>query len=85
MMRIIAADHARDLPGVRVQRGRFDLKAWHEVAIKLLKDLEPRDLEARTESADRLRSRGPWIQLFGVPEVDDSNDVLPHQRRSGKV
>ena len=84
MMAIIAADHARDLPGVRVQRGRFELDAWRKIALELLDELEPRDAEARAESAARLRERGPFTQLFGVPEVEEIDVELPHgQRRRG--
>ena len=84
MMRIIAADHARDLPGVRVQRGKFELDAWRDVALELLRDVEPRDAEARHESAIRLEARGPFIQLFGVPEAEEIDAVLPqHQQRRG--
>lgn len=80
MMSILAADHARDLPGVRVQRGKFELDAWRAIALALLNELEPRDAEARIESAARLRDRGPFIHLFGVPDVEDV-DVLPENRQ----
>lgn len=81
MMAIIAADHARDLPGVRVQRGRFELEAWRTTALELLHELEPRDAETRAESAARLRERGPFTQLFGVPEVEEIDVVLPQSER----
>lgn len=69
MLRIIAADHARDLPGVTVRRGEFDLPLWRQVAGELLADLGPRDEEMRRESADRLAKRSQFFQLFGVPDV----------------
>lgn len=81
MMCIIAADHARDLPGVRVQRGSFELDVWRRIALELVGELEPKDAEARAESAARLRERGPFMQLFGVPDVEEVDDVLPKSRR----
>lgn len=81
MMCIIAADHARDLPGVRVQRARFELDAWRTIALELLDELEPRDAETRAESAARLRERGPFMQLFGIPEVEEIDVVLPQEQR----
>jgi hypothetical protein len=81
MMSILAADHARDLPGVRVQRGRFELDSWRTIALELLNELEPRDAEARAESAARLHDRGPFTQLFGVPEVEDVDEMLPENRQ----
>jgi hypothetical protein len=84
MLRIIAADHARDLPGVRVLRGKFDLEAWHNSARALLDELEPRDAEARKVSAKRLRDRGPLVQLFGVPDAEETEQPIPRsQRRRG--
>jgi hypothetical protein len=84
MMHIIAADHARDLPGVRVQRGRFELGTWRDIALKQLRELEPRDAEIRAKSAARLRDRGPFTQLFGVPEVEEVDEAVPKdQRRRG--
>jgi hypothetical protein len=69
MMRIIAADHARDLPGVTVRRGEFDLERWRDVAAELLEELGPADELVRRESADRLARRSLLYQLYGIPDV----------------
>lgn len=82
MLAILAADHARDLPGVKVQRGRFELDAWREMADTLLRDVEPRDAEIRAESAKRLTKRSDIVQLFGMPDVADAADV-PVKTRGG--
>jgi hypothetical protein len=69
MVKIIAADHARDLPDVRIQKGNFELGLWRDIALKLLSELEPRDTELRKESAQRLAERSQFQQLFGLPDV----------------
>jgi hypothetical protein len=74
MMRIIAADHARDLPVIKVQRGKFDLGLWRDTAHDLLSQLEPRDELARRESALRLADRPEFFQLFGLPDVIDGGE-----------
>jgi hypothetical protein len=68
MMKIIAADHARDLPGVSFKRGMFPLEEWRKQALALLKDLAPRDRELRGAAAERLEQKDAKSQLFGVPE-----------------
>jgi hypothetical protein len=69
MLKIIAADHARDLPGVKIKRGEFHLQSWRDSAIELLADLEPRDAELRQDSGVRLKKRPEFQQLFGVPDL----------------
>jgi hypothetical protein len=71
MLRIIAADHARDLPGIQFRRGQFDLEEWRNVALGLLEELLPKDEEARRESAARLEKRGELIHLFGAPDLEN--------------
>jgi hypothetical protein len=68
MMRILAADHARDLPGIKFRRGTFELEVWRDVAIRLLEDLAPRDQELRSEGAERLAALTQREQLFGAKE-----------------
>jgi hypothetical protein len=70
MMRIIAADHARDLPGVQFKRGTFDLDAWRSLALEHLSKLEPRDAELRHEAAAKwaTKLRGANL-LFGAPQL----------------
>jgi hypothetical protein len=68
MMRILAADHARDLPGTKFRRGSFELELWRDIAIRLLDDLAPRDQELRSEAAERLAALTPREQLFGAEE-----------------
>jgi hypothetical protein len=68
MMRILAADHARDLPGIRFRRGSFELEVWRDTAIRLLDDLAPRDQELRSEAAERLAALTQREQLFGAAE-----------------
>jgi len=71
MLKIIAADHARDLPGVKLKRGEFQLERWRDTAIQLLSTLEGRDAELREEAAGRLKKRREFHQLFGVPDLVD--------------
>jgi hypothetical protein len=68
MLRFLAADHAKDLPGVKAKRGEFELERWREIALELLEELEPRDRERREEAAERLAGLPEEQQLFGVPE-----------------
>ncbi len=68
-LRYLAADHARDLPGVTVRRGRFELARWREVAEAELERLLPRDEAARREAAAQFESRPEFMLLFGMPEV----------------
>jgi hypothetical protein len=69
MLKIIAADHARDLPGVKVKRGEFHLEAWRDATMEILTQLEKRDLELRQDAADRLKKKREFHQLFGVPDL----------------
>jgi len=71
MLKILAADHARDLPGVKLKRGQFDLKLWSDVVKDLLNELLPRDEELRREAAARLGKLSDFQQLFGMPDVID--------------
>ena len=75
MMRIIAADHARDLPGINFKRGRFDFDLWKDAASRQLAELEPADEEVRRESAEQLKKYPAVFQLFGVPESIDGDGV----------
>src|SRR5207249_4044884 len=75
MLRIITADHARDLPDIKFRRGVFELERWRDTALKLLADLEPRDEEIRRESAGRLAQRDDYYQLFGLPGVIEGMDA----------
>ena len=68
MLRFLAADHAKDLPGVKARRGVFELERWQDIALELLEELEPRDRERREEAAERLARLPEEQQLFGVPE-----------------
>lgn len=82
MMRIIAADYARDLPGVQFKRGSFDLNGWRELALESLIKLEPRDEEIRVEAAARWAPRLTGSKLlFGMPEVIDNDVVIPLSKR----
>ncbi len=69
-LRFLVADHARDVPGVAFKRGEFPLKAWRDVALDRLAELEPADAEARATAAEHLASRlsEPYL-LFGSPDV----------------
>lgn len=80
-MRIIAADHARDLPGINFRRGKFELEVWRDTAQRLLDQLLPQDEEARKESAQRLRPRPEVYQLFGVPDVYEGAEIEPQALR----
>jgi hypothetical protein len=71
MLRTMAMDHARDIPGVRVRRDTPDFAGWRDVARELLAELEEKDEAARRESAERLARRPAYHQLFGMPDVLD--------------
>lgn len=77
MLRILAADHARDLPNVAVRRGVFELERWRDVAVEQIAELGPRDEALRKESAARLARRAEFYQLFGLPDVLEG-DREPH-------
>lgn len=77
MLKILAADHAADLPGIKVRRGEFPLRQWHATAADLLAELEPRDTEARAEAADRLADLAEHHQLFGIPQIVSVTDAEP--------
>jgi hypothetical protein len=66
MLKMLAADHARDVPNVHVKRGKFDLVGWRDAALALLEQLEPRDTARRAEAAEQLKHRATRQQLFGV-------------------
>jgi hypothetical protein len=77
MLRILAADHARDL-GISFRRGEFPLELWRQTALDMLKDLEPADAALRVEAAAGLARHPEAFQLFGVPEVQDGGlDAVP--------
>jgi len=74
MLRIIAADHARDLPGVQFKRGTFDLEGWKDLALQHLSEVELRDEEIRREAAARWQSKLSGANLlFGMPEMIESD------------
>jgi hypothetical protein len=68
MMKFIAADHARDLPGVKVTRGEFDLCMWRDIATAELAKWAARDQELREAAAGRLSKHDELVQSFGVSE-----------------
>jgi hypothetical protein len=76
-MKIIAADHARDLPGVKFRRGDFPLEAWRDTAARLLDELEARDLEVRVEAARGIARRSERFQFFGIPDVVEVTEASP--------
>jgi hypothetical protein len=78
MLRIIAADHARDLPGIRVKRGEFSLDLWLRVASEELEKVSEEDESLRREAAARLEATPAMHRLFGVPEVVN----FDHDRRA---
>ncbi len=75
MLKIIAADHARDLLAVRFRRGEFDLEGWREAADVQLAELLPEDERLRKESAERLAALPERVQLFGIPDVIEGGRV----------
>ena len=82
LMQTIAAEHARDLPGITVRHGEFDLKLWRDRASELLAELEPRDREARMESAQRLSRQPAFYQLFGVPDIAEGEMTTEEGRQT---
>jgi hypothetical protein len=84
MMRILAADHARDLPGVQFRRGVFDLRGWHQLALEYLAKLEPPDEELRREAAAKWSPKlNEASLLFGAPEIIDGGVGVSRARRAG--
>jgi hypothetical protein len=83
-MKIIAADHARDLPDVTFRRGDFPLETWRDLAGRMLDDLEPRDEDARRAAADHLGQRPESYRLFGIPDVAAVVDGAGNSRAAGK-
>jgi hypothetical protein len=77
MLKILAADHAADLPGVQVRRGKFPLTEWRAVATELLAELGPRDADSRAEAAQRLAELAEQHQLFGPPQIVAVTDEEP--------
>jgi hypothetical protein len=69
MLKIIAADHARDLPGIKFRRGVFELELWKMVAEQQLDSLAMIDEANRAEAAARLAQLDERDQLFGPPEL----------------
>lgn len=71
MLKILAADHARDLPGVVVKRGQFPLDLWRDTAAALLEQHAPADRQRREEAAKRFEEQGlsDRAALFGAPEA----------------
>lgn len=74
MLSILAADHASDVPGVRVKRGTFELDQWRAGALAALTELEPRDRQARAEAAAALSWMPEHHLLFGPPQLVALND-----------
>lgn len=70
MLKILAADHARDVPGVAFKRGQFPLEDWCSRAQALLDQHEGPDRTKREEAALRFEQRGlpARAALFGAPE-----------------
>lgn len=75
-MKFLAADHARDLPGVKVRHGRFDLEAWRDLAQAELARVRPRDDEHRLAAAAQLCHRPERALLFGLPEALDGDEAM---------
>jgi hypothetical protein len=76
MLRIIAADHARDLPGLKFRRGEFPLEQWRDLAVDLLSKAEGIDADARREGARRFHHVPELQQLFGAVEPVEGVDRI---------
>src|SRR4029077_20543802 len=83
-LKFLAADHARDLPGVSVRHGKFELEEWGDIARAELERVRPRDEQQRAEAAARLCHRPERALLFGLPEVLEGDGAMPTaiERRS---
>jgi hypothetical protein len=77
LLRYLAADHARDLPGVTVRHGRFELERWRQVAERELARVLPKDRRQREAAAARMAHRPEHALLFGVPETIEGDAVRP--------
>jgi hypothetical protein len=76
-LRFLAADHARDLPGVKVRHGKFELETWRDIARAELERVMPRDQEQRAAAAAALGHRPEHALLFGIPEaIEGDKDAL---------
>jgi hypothetical protein len=81
MLQFLAADYARDIPGVKVRKGIFDLQRWIDVATEQIAELEPRDEALRKESAARLAGRSDLYQLFGLPDIIEGDRAADEAER----
>jgi hypothetical protein len=76
LLRMYAADHARALPGVKFQRGQFDLASWRNLAEELLLDIADKDRTERLQIAARLNMLPPRMQIFGSDKFVDPEPRL---------
>jgi hypothetical protein len=76
LLKLYAADHARALPGVKFQRGQFNLAAWRDLADELLMDIVEKDLAERLQIAARLNMMPARMQLFGSDKFVDPEPRL---------
>ncbi|MBD5657268.1 MAG: hypothetical protein IAI50_19125 [Candidatus Eremiobacteraeota bacterium] len=77
VLRFLAADHARDLPGVQFRRGTFDFKAWADLAAELVAAVIDRDRDERRQLAQRIQIMVPErMQIFGSDKQVDPEPRL---------
>lgn len=80
MLRYMAADHARDLPGTRVKIGDFKFDEWRDIALSELSSVENGDVATRKEAAEALLGKlAPAFQLFGSPEPIEGGRPSPQE------
>lgn len=86
MLKIIAADHARDVEGVSVNKGSFELELWRQAALASLSTYEKADADQRMDAAERLQDYPEMVQLFGRPDVIDGPALraLPDRREGAQ-
>ena len=73
---LLAADHARDLPGVKFRRGQFDFAEWAHLASDLLVGALERDQTEREQVARRLSMLPERLQIFGSEKAVDPEPRL---------
>jgi hypothetical protein len=83
MLRILAADHARDLPGIRLVKGKFDLEGWRAIAMQQIEEIAERDEAARKSSAERLQPKPELFKLFGMPDLHEGPNTEISAQRVG--
>lgn len=81
-LRMIAADHARDIPGVRLRKAQFLLEDWRNLASAELAKVIERDEHARQTAARWLADRDEFYRLFGTDLLEGGDAAVEFGSRN---